>query len=142
MDPELTSLTSTAATTVVQLLATAAWEQANNAVGGLWRRVHPDRAETMQAELDETRTELLAARQVGDEHVEQALVGEWQGRLRRLMVADPQVVDDLRRVVARLRSALAVADLQQGSVITMQATALGRSRVNQVGRDLHVTTGE
>ena len=34
MDPELTALTSTAATTVVQLLATAAWEQAISAVGG------------------------------------------------------------------------------------------------------------
>lgn len=142
MDPELTALTATAAATVVKLLATAAWEQAKNAVGGLWRRVHPDRAETVQAELDETRTELLAARQVGDEQVEQALVGEWQGRLRRLVVADPQLVDDLRRIVAQLGSVLAAVDLQQGSMITMQARAFGHSRVNQAGRDLHVTTGE
>ena len=142
MDPELTALTSTAATTVVQLLATAAWEQATNAVGGLWRRVHPDRAQTVQAKLDETRTELLAARQNGDEQLEQALVREWQGRLRRLVVADAQVVDDLRRVVAQLQSALAAADLQPGSVITMQARAFGHSRVNQAGRDLHVTTGK
>lgn len=142
MDPELTALASTAAATVVKLLATAAWEQAEKAVGGLWRRVHPDRAETVQAELEETRTELLAARQLGDEQVEQALMGEWQCRLRHLMVADPQVVDDLRRVVAQLSSALAVADLPQGSVMTMQARAFGRSRVNQAGRDLHVTTGE
>jgi hypothetical protein len=34
MDPELTALTATA-TTVVQLLATTAWEQAKNAVGEL-----------------------------------------------------------------------------------------------------------
>jgi hypothetical protein len=142
MDPELTALTATAAATVVKLLATAAWEQAKNAVGELWRRVHPDRAETVQAELEETRTELLAAQQVGDEQVEQALVSEWQGRLRRLMVADPQVVDDLRQVVAQLGSALAATDPQQGNVITMQATAFGHSRVNQAGRDLHVSTGE
>ncbi|MGH3688008.1 MAG: hypothetical protein ACRDSM_23780, partial [Pseudonocardiaceae bacterium] len=62
MDPELTALTAMAATTVVQLLATTAWEQAKNAVGELWRRVHPDRAETVQAELEETRLELLTAR--------------------------------------------------------------------------------
>jgi hypothetical protein len=41
VDAELSVWTSTAATTVVQLLATAAWEQARSAVGGLWRRVHP-----------------------------------------------------------------------------------------------------
>jgi predicted nucleic acid-binding protein len=41
VDPELAVLTSTAAATVVQLLATAAWEQAKNAIVGLWRRVLP-----------------------------------------------------------------------------------------------------
>ncbi len=142
MDPELTALTSTAATTVVQLLATAAWEQAKSAVGGLWRRAHPERAKTVQAELEDSRTEVLAARQAGDEQVEQDLVGEWHGRLRRLVAADPQLVDDLRRVVAELRSALADADPPQVTATTMQATAFGNSRVNQAGRDLHVTTGE
>ncbi|MGH3773774.1 MAG: hypothetical protein ACRDRW_20690 [Pseudonocardiaceae bacterium] len=135
-------MTSTAATTVVQLLATAAWERATSAVGGLWRRVHPERAETVQAELAEGRTEVLAARATGDEQVEQALVGEWQGRLRRLLAADPQLADELRLVVAELGSALADADPQRGATITMQATAFGSSRVNQAGRDLHITTGE
>lgn len=142
MDAELTALMSTAASTVVQLLATAAWEQARSAIGGLWRRVHPERAQTVQAELEETRTELLAARQRGDEQVEQDLVGEWQGRLRRLVAADPPLVDELRQVVAQLRSALAEADSSRGATITMQATAFGQSRVNQAGRDLHVSTGE
>ncbi len=142
MDPELSALTSTAATTVVQLLATAAWEQAKSAVGGLWRKAHPERAETVQAELEETRTEVLAARESGDEQVEQDLVGEWHGRLRRLVAADPQLADELRRVVAELRSALADADPPRGATITMQATTFGDSRVNQAGRDLHVTTGE
>ncbi len=142
MDPELSALTSTAATTVVQLLATAAWEQASSAVGRLWRRVHPERAETVQAELADGRAEVLAARQVGDKQVEQALVGEWHGRLRRLVAADPQLADELQRVVAELRSALADAEPSQGATITMQATAFGNSGVNQAGRDLHVTTRE
>jgi hypothetical protein len=142
VDPELTALASTAATTVVQLLATAAWEQAASAVGRLWRRVHPERAETVQAELEESRTEVLAARQAGDEQVEQALVGEWQGRLRRLVAADPQLEDELRQVVAELRSVLADTDPPQNTTITMQATTFGKSRVNQAGRDLHITTRE
>lgn len=142
MDPELTALTSTAATTVVKLLATAAWERARSAVGALWRRVHPERAQTVQAELEDSRTEVLAARQAGDEQAEQALVGEWQGRLRCLLAADPQLTDELREVVAQLRSALADADPPQNTTITMHATAFGSSRVNQAGRDLHVSTGE
>ena len=142
MDPELTALTSTAATTVVQLLATAAWEQAKSAIGGLWQKAHPERAETVQTELEESRTEVLAARQVGDEQVEQALVDEWHGRLRRLVAADPQLADELRRVVGELSSALVCTDSPQGATITMQATTFGTSRVNQAGRDLHFTTGQ
>jgi hypothetical protein len=143
VDSELTTLTSTAATTLVQLLATAAWEQAKTAIGGLWRRVHPERAETVQAELEESRAEVLAARQTGDAQVELALVGEWNGRLRRLVVTDPQLADELGRVVEELRSALvAEADPPRDATITMQARTSGNSRVNQAGRDLHVTTGE
>lgn len=138
MDPDLTALTSTAATTVVTLLATAAWERATTAVGGLWRRVHPQRAETVQAELAESRTEVLTARQAGDEQAEQALVNEWSNRLRRLVAADPQLADELRRVVAELRCLLADAAPAR-TTITMQATASDDSRVYQAGHDLHVT---
>lgn len=142
MDAELSALTSTAATTVVQLLATAAWEQASSAVGRLWRRVYPERAETVQAELAEGRAEVLAARQAGDEQVEPALVGEWRNRLRRLVAADPQLADELRQVVAELVSVLAEVGPQQGTTITMQATTFGSSRVHQAGRDLHVSAAD
>jgi hypothetical protein len=108
----------------------------------LWRRVHPERAQTVQAELEDSRAEVLAARQGGDEQVEQALVSEWQGRLRRLVASDPQLADELRRMVAELRPMLADADPPQHTTITMQATTFGTSRVNQAGRDLHITTGE
>ena len=43
--------------------------------------MHPERAETVQAELEDSRAEVLIARQVGDEEIEQALVGEWQVEL-------------------------------------------------------------
>jgi len=138
VDPELSALTSTAATTVVQLLATAAWGQAKTAVGRLWRRVHPERADTVEAELAEARTEVIAAQQAGDVQAEQALVDEWHGRLRRLIAVDPQLADELRRVVAELRPLLVDA-APQYSMITMQATTFGDSRVNQAGHDLHVT---
>ncbi len=141
MDSELVALTSMAATTLVQLLATEGWDQAKTAILGLWRRVHPERVETVQAELEDSRAEVLAAREIGDEQVEQVLMGEWQGRLRHLVAADPQLADELRRVVAELRSALADDDPPRGAATSMQATAFGNSGVYQAGRDLHVTTG-
>ncbi|WP_423834872.1 hypothetical protein [Streptomyces manipurensis] len=62
MDAELVALTSSAATTVVGLLATDAWEQTKLAVARLWGLSRPEQAETVEAELVETRAELLAFR--------------------------------------------------------------------------------
>ncbi|MGH3815583.1 MAG: hypothetical protein ACRDUV_24550, partial [Pseudonocardiaceae bacterium] len=75
-------------------------------------------------ELAGTRTEVLAARS-RDEQVEQALVVEWRGRLRRLVAADPRLADELRRVMAELRPLLADA-LPQRTMITRQATTFRR----------------
>lgn len=142
VDAEFAALTSTAATTLVQLLTTAVWERATSAVVGLWRRVHPERAQVVEAELEDSRAAMLVARQVGDEQAERALVAEWQNRLRRLVAADAGVVEELAGVVAELRSVLTDADMTPGATISMRATAFGSSRVNQAGRDLHITTGE
>jgi hypothetical protein len=51
MEPGLTTLTAVAATTLVQLMATDSWDRFKVAIVSLWRRVDPDRAETIDAEL-------------------------------------------------------------------------------------------
>jgi malate synthase len=142
VDPELSALTSTAANTVVQLLATTAWEQATSLVSRLWRRAHPECAQEVQAELEGSRAELLAARQVGDERIEQVLVEQWRDRLRYLADANPQLVDELRHVVTRWGSMLAQADPPRDATIMMRTTTFGDSRVNQAGRDLHIAIRE
>lgn len=137
MDVQLAELASTAASTVVKALATDAWEQMKSALGSLWRRVHADRAETVEAELVEARAELLAARDNGDDQIESGLIGEWAGRLRRLLVANPDLVVELRAIVAALPSTPAAVDGQSGQV-EMRALASGQGRVYQAGRDMHI----
>lgn len=55
------ALANTAGTTVVALLATDAWSTAKSAVDTVWRRFHPERAEVVEAELVDTRADLVAA---------------------------------------------------------------------------------
>jgi hypothetical protein len=138
MDAEITAVASTAATTVVKLLATAGWEQVKAAVAGLWRRAHPERVETVRAELAQSRTGVLAARQAGDEQVEVKLAGEWSGRLRRLVATDPALADE----PPQLSVVLADVDPVWGATITLRAAAFGSGRVHQAGRDLHITIAE
>jgi hypothetical protein len=139
VESELTELASTAASVVVKSLATTAWDKAKDGIGALWRRVHPERAETIQAELGEARSEIIEARKAEDERAEQDIVAEWAVRLRRLLATNPDVAVDLRRLLDQvLAPALAEAGGQGTSSITMQATAVDGGRVNQAGRDQHI----
>jgi hypothetical protein len=100
MEAELLGLAGTAATTIVALLTTDAWGTAKAAIRRLWQRVHPERLDTVLAELDETREELVAACAAGDDATRAAMVVEWQRRLVRLLAADPAAAPLLRDLLA------------------------------------------
>ncbi|WP_326794080.1 hypothetical protein OG946_35940 [Streptomyces sp. NBC_01808] len=146
MDPELAGLASVAAATVVQLLTTAGWERAQNSMGALWRRVYPDRADTVESELEESRAVLLAAREDANEPAEAELaeaelVSEWQGRLRRLLAAEPALAAELRRILAVDLSPEPPGSGREEPSVTVSVRALDSSRVYVAGRDQHITGG-
>ncbi|MFD8299255.1 hypothetical protein ACWEG1_01355 [Streptomyces bauhiniae] len=134
MDPELAALAATAGTTLVSSLTTEVWQRARDGIASLWRRSQPERAEAIAAELDTTRVDLMAAQGGGDADTAAELGAEWQGRIRRLLVARPEAADDLRSLLAELTPAAAVT-----SSVTQHATASGQARVYQAGRDQNFT---
>jgi hypothetical protein len=139
MDAELASLTSAAAAELVKLLATEGWERAKSAVAALWKRVHPDRAAGVEAELDDSRAAVLAARDAGDDQAERDLEIEWRGRLRYLVAADPAIASELPALVEELRAALSGSGQAAGGHVEMHARASGHGRVYQAGRDQHIS---
>lgn len=106
MDTELLALADTAGTTAVALLVTDAFGKVKVGLGRLWGLVHPDRAGQIEDELEQARTELMSAREAGGEPAEQALVAEWQNRLRRLLRSDPDVAPLLRQLLGEVAPAL------------------------------------
>lgn len=140
MEAELAALASTAGTTLVTLLATDGWERARDGVAALWRRVRPGRADTVTAELDATREDLLAAQASGDGDAVQELETEWRGRVRRLLSEQPEVADELRRLLDEISPPEEAAGA--GTVtVTQHASATGQARVYQAGRDQHFGGG-
>jgi hypothetical protein len=126
-------LAATAGATIVHRLASASqWESAGTIVAALWGRAHPERVDTILAELSETRVQLLQARRTGDERAEQELVIEWQGRLRRLLAANPGLAPELHGLLAHEPATPAPG------TVSMTATASDRARIFQAGRDLHI----
>lgn len=132
----MTALASTAGTTVVTLMATDAWERTRDGIAALWRRVHPERADTVAAELEATREDLASAQAGGDEDAVQELQAEWRARIRRLLREQPEAAEELRRLLDDLAPDAAPA---RTVTVTQHATASGHARIYQAGRDQHLS---
>ncbi|MEV6005205.1 hypothetical protein AB0M29_00195 [Streptomyces sp. NPDC051976] len=136
MDPELASLTQSAGTTVVTLMATEAWQAARDGVLELWRRVQPGRAEAAAAQLDASREDALAAGVSEDQQTLSELRTQWAGLFRRLLVAHPEAAAELRALLDELQPP---GDDPQPRPTVQHATASGHARIYQAGRDQHIT---
>jgi hypothetical protein len=134
VDPELTQLASTAATTLVQLLTTEGWKRVKEQFASLWRSAQPDRADAIAVEIEATRGDLLAVQQSDDGEATEELRTEWQGRLRRLLAAHPEAAAELRDLLADL-----APDSPAVPSVTQHAVASGNAHVYQAGRDQKFT---
>ncbi|MFI9604310.1 hypothetical protein ACIHCX_31430 [Streptomyces sp. NPDC052043] len=141
MDPELLALASTAGTTVVTALTTELWERARASVGALWRRAYPDRADTIEAELTDTRTLLLAdGNEAGNGTDAEVSAEEWGLRFRRLLATRPDLALELRRVLdEELTPALSAQQQNQTPSAVFHASATGHARVYQSAGDMHIS---
>ncbi|MGW4200646.1 hypothetical protein [Streptomyces sp. NPDC004726] len=134
MDAEVALLAQSAGTTLVALMATDAWQHMRDGITRLWRRTQPEHADTVAAELEAGREEVLAVIATDDQEALEELRLQWQGSVRRLLVARPDAVEELRALLDRLDP-----DGSATRRITQHATASGRGRVYQAGRDQHIT---
>jgi hypothetical protein len=138
VESELVALATTAANTLVEQWTTDGWKRVAEAVGALWRTVYPERGDTIEAEATDTRDAVVRAREAGDEETERELVGEWRSKLRRLLIAEPRVADDLRQMLAEWQPDESVVGDARIGRMTMRVTASGNSRVSMAGRDIHI----
>lgn len=151
VDAELMTLASTAGTAVVTALTTDVWERARSAVGALWQRAYPDRAETVEAELLETRELLLTAQErtrdegrdtePGSQGLEEGMTDEWRGKFRRLLAAHPDFAQEVRRILDEELTTPAPPGPAQTAPVAFHANPTGHARVYQAGRDQHFSEG-
>jgi hypothetical protein len=99
LDAELSALAATAATTLVGLLITDAWDRVREGLGALWSRVHPERAETIKAEIAEARDQLMTQGTADGKQVADRLAGEWASRIHWLLASNPDLAGPLRELL-------------------------------------------
>ncbi|MFE9825470.1 hypothetical protein ACFYSH_25610 [Streptomyces sp. NPDC005791] len=135
MDP----IVLAAGTALVSAMATDAWLQSKAATVAMWRRVRPDHADDVGAELDALRGQVLAARDEDDEETEQALAGVWRMRFQQALVDTPGLAAELRLLLDdHLGPALSATEQTRGASVVMHAEARDNSRVYLSGRDQHI----
>jgi hypothetical protein len=135
---ELTALVSTAAGQMMNLIATDGWAAAKSAVLSLWRRSHPQRVEE---DLNQAREDLLAAQESGtDAQLREVLVAEWQARLARLLLSQPDLADELSELLAgALSDHGSRGRWQTAGSTTLTAHVSGGGDAYMAGRDMTIT---
>jgi hypothetical protein len=129
-------------TALVGAAATDTWKQARDAVTALWRRVRPQQADSIGTELDLLREDVVAAREAGDTDTERDLEGAWRVRLQQLLRADPQLAEELQRVLDEVL-APALAPAEQARVQTIiTGTASGNAHLSQAAGDVTTIGGD
>ncbi|MER6505441.1 hypothetical protein ABT158_01445 [Nonomuraea sp. NPDC001636] len=135
MDP----IVLAAATALVGAMATDAWQQTRTAVVAWWCKVRSDQAETVQAELEATQIQVLAARERVDPDTEQALAGIWQLRLQQILDEDPTAGPQLQRLLDEHLTPSLLSGEQSRIQQIINAHAHDQSRQFIAGRDQHIT---
>lgn len=134
MDP----IVQAAGTALVQAIASDAWQQVKQAITGLWRKVHPERAVQVGDDLNDLRRQVLRARADRDTGTERALEGAWQLRLQELLRADPALAADLRQVLnSVLTPTLPAAVQARIGTILMTGTSQDSSTFTQIGTQIN-----
>ncbi|MFE9646444.1 hypothetical protein ACFYO0_20515 [Streptomyces sp. NPDC006365] len=100
MDAELTALAAAGATALVQQMVTDGWGNVRDRVAAFFSRGSNE--EVVEGELEESRAELVAARDTEDEDAAADVQASWRSRLRRTLREDPAAAAELRALLDEL----------------------------------------
>lgn len=100
METELVALATAGATTLVQQMATDGWGTVRRRMAAfLARRRGAADEEALVGELDDSRADLMAAQEEGDQDGVTGVTAAWRLRLRRLLSEDPAAAAELRALL-------------------------------------------
>ena len=100
MDAELAALAAAGATALVQQMVTDGWVNVRDRVVVLFSRGRDE--EAVVGELEESRADLVAARDADDEEAAADVQASWRTRLRRTLRDDPESAAELRALLDEL----------------------------------------
>ncbi|MFB7323622.1 hypothetical protein [Streptomyces sp. NPDC056190] len=132
MDAAALALVTASANSLVSLMTSEAWEQAKSGLAALFRRGRRGDVAVIEDELDESARELRLSLENGDQETQDELRQQWRGKLRRLILDDPELTGELRSLLEAW-SSLTTDAASDPPTIHQIATARDHGRVYQQG---------
>lgn len=132
MDPELASIATSGAQTIVGLMVTDAWQGAKKLITRIFVSRPKPISDQIMFDLESSRNELIN----GNENNSEMLKLEenrWESILRLHLLENPQAVSLIEELLAFGRGQ-GVGDSVDSSAISLNATAMGNARVYQQGQ--------
>jgi hypothetical protein len=131
LDADIADLVTSGATTLISLMVTDAWGRAKEAATSLFTRRQPALVDSIETELEETRHQVLTAREANDSQTEVELMLEWKSRLRRAVATDPDLITELGSFVSKYGVSAVNAN---DATIQVIGNASDRARIYQQGQ--------
>jgi hypothetical protein len=139
---DITTLAALVGNAIVAAIVTDSWEHVRASVVRLWRLTYPQRADTIEAVLTETREELIVAQECGNAVAQQELAAEWQRRVRSLLTTREDAGPEVERLLDQVLTPILVESGQQiQGPQSIAAIASGNARIYQSGRDQFIIRG-
>ncbi|MGW9428744.1 hypothetical protein ACWHA1_12360 [Streptomyces decoyicus] len=132
MDAAALALVTASANSLVSLMTSEVWAQVKSGVSALFRRGRKCNVVAIEDELDESARELRLSLENDDCETQEELRQQWRGKLRRLILEDPELVAELRS----LQDEWSSLEARKGNTIPtihQNATARDGGRVYQQG---------
>jgi hypothetical protein len=132
MDPELASIATSGAQTIVGLMVTDAWQGAKKLIARIFASRPKQVSDQLMLDLESSRDELINDNENNSE-IFKLEGNRWESILRLHLLENPQAVLLIEELLAFGRSQ-GVADSIDSSTISINATATGNARVYQQGQ--------
>ncbi|MFD9728321.1 hypothetical protein [Streptomyces sp. NPDC059072] len=122
MDPVLTTLAMTGATTIMSAMAGSAWDAARAGTIRLFRRSDAEDRRALEVRLD--REAVMVGQDQDPDAVRRDLVGGWRRQLEALLREHPEAAAEIEALVASVRAQLP-GEEKRGWIQEISATGHG-----------------
>lgn len=134
---ELAVLASAAAGRFIETLTTDGWETVKAAVASLWRHARPQQINASLA--DDTGDPPTDSGTTDDQALHGLSQAEWPASLIKLLAEQPDVIDQVRKLIHEERAGAAPPGQHEAVSMTLQAHVSGGVDAHRAGRDMMIT---